>query len=309
MTAPDAVLVGGGAIGLASAWRAARAGLAVTVVDPSPGRGASWVAAGMLAPVTEAHFGEERPDPALVAGGRPLAGLRRRPRGGRGLRIGYRRCGTVVVAADPSDRAVVDELLAFQPRLGLAAERLSASQCRRPGAGPGPGGARRGRRPRRPPGRQPPAAGGPARRLPGRRGDLVAGRGRRLELGAGGPGHRRGPGRRPAPRAGAVVVAAGRSGRPGRRARRRPAPGPPGQGPRAAPRGPARPRSSTAPSGAWSTAAPCYLVPRPDGSLVIGATAEERGFDRPCRPGRSTPSSTTPGRWSRASTSSSWWSA
>jgi len=54
----DAVVVGGGVIGLGIAWRAARAGLAVTVVDETPGRGASWAAAGMLAPVTEVHYGE-----------------------------------------------------------------------------------------------------------------------------------------------------------------------------------------------------------------------------------------------------------
>src|SRR5690606_6633309 len=52
---PDVVVVGGGAIGLASAWRLAQRGLAVTIVDPAPGGGASAVAAGMLAPVTEAR--------------------------------------------------------------------------------------------------------------------------------------------------------------------------------------------------------------------------------------------------------------
>ena len=48
----DAVVVGGGVIGLGIAWRAALAGMTVTVVDEAPGRGASWAAAGMLAPVT-----------------------------------------------------------------------------------------------------------------------------------------------------------------------------------------------------------------------------------------------------------------
>ena len=51
-------MVGGGVIGLGIAWRAAQAGLSVTVVDQTPGRGASWAAAGMLAPVTEVHYGE-----------------------------------------------------------------------------------------------------------------------------------------------------------------------------------------------------------------------------------------------------------
>ncbi|MCL4415036.1 MAG: FAD-dependent oxidoreductase, partial [Actinobacteria bacterium] len=64
------VVIGGGAIGLASAWKASRAGMSVALVDPAPGRGASWMAAGMLAPVTEAHYGEE----ALLALGLAAAG-------------------------------------------------------------------------------------------------------------------------------------------------------------------------------------------------------------------------------------------
>ena len=55
----DVVVVGGGVIGLAIAWRAALRGLAVTVLDPRTGMGASHHGAGMLAPVTEVHYGEE----------------------------------------------------------------------------------------------------------------------------------------------------------------------------------------------------------------------------------------------------------
>jgi glycine/D-amino acid oxidase-like deaminating enzyme len=56
----DVVVAGGGLIGLAVAWRCAQRGLSVTVVDEAPGAGASYAAAGMLAPVTEAAYGEER---------------------------------------------------------------------------------------------------------------------------------------------------------------------------------------------------------------------------------------------------------
>ncbi|RQM32703.1 glycine oxidase ThiO [Rhodococcus ruber] len=52
-------VVGGGVIGLSIAWRTARAGWTVTVHDPSPGAGASWVAGGMLAPLSEGWPGEE----------------------------------------------------------------------------------------------------------------------------------------------------------------------------------------------------------------------------------------------------------
>src|SRR5690606_7492169 len=56
----DAVIVGGGVIGLACAWRAAQRGLRVRVLErDAVGSGASGVAAGMLAPVGEATWGEE----------------------------------------------------------------------------------------------------------------------------------------------------------------------------------------------------------------------------------------------------------
>src|SRR5512132_4109499 len=56
----DAIIVGGGVIGLACAWRAARAGARVCVLERDhPAAGATGVAAGMLAPVGEASWGEE----------------------------------------------------------------------------------------------------------------------------------------------------------------------------------------------------------------------------------------------------------
>ena len=127
----DVVVVGGGVIGLGVAWRARLAGLSVTLVDPAPGAGASWAAAGMLAPVTEVHDGEE----ALLA--LNLASAARYPsfvaelEDATGLDVGYRRCGTLAVAADADDRAVLDDLHAFQSRLGLVSERLLAGECRK----------------------------------------------------------------------------------------------------------------------------------------------------------------------------------
>ncbi|WP_245956047.1 FAD-dependent oxidoreductase [Nonomuraea fuscirosea] len=67
------VIVGGGVVGLSVAWRLARAGRQVTVVDPAPGRGASYAAAGMLAPVSEVTYTEA---PLLRLG---VASLRRWP--------------------------------------------------------------------------------------------------------------------------------------------------------------------------------------------------------------------------------------
>ncbi|MFR9750622.1 glycine oxidase ThiO [Nocardia sp. 004] len=53
-------VVGGGVIGLAVAWRAAVDGWSVTLLDPAVATGASWVAGGMLAPLSEGWPGEER---------------------------------------------------------------------------------------------------------------------------------------------------------------------------------------------------------------------------------------------------------
>ncbi len=135
---PDAVVVGGGVIGLGIAWRAALAGMTVTVVDEAPGRGASWAAAGMLAPVTEVHYGER---PLL---GLNLAAAARWPtfaaevEEASGLPVGYRPGGTLAVASDADDNAALEDLYQFQLRCGLEVERLRSRECRQlePGLAP-----------------------------------------------------------------------------------------------------------------------------------------------------------------------------
>ncbi|MEU3855920.1 glycine oxidase ThiO [Streptomyces sp. NPDC028722] len=127
----DVLVIGGGIIGLVTAWRAAQRGLATAVVDPEPGGGAARVAAGMLAAVTELHYGEE----TLLA--LNLESARRYPEFVAELTEltghdpGYRRCGTLAVALDADDRAHLRDLHALQQRSGLASEWLSGRECRR----------------------------------------------------------------------------------------------------------------------------------------------------------------------------------
>jgi glycine oxidase len=127
----DVLVVGGGIIGLVTAWRAAQRGMSTTLVDPEPGGGAARVAAGMLAAVTELHYGEE----ALL--GLNLASAARYPdftaelEECSGQEIGYRSCGTLAVALDADDRADLRELHALQRRSGLDSHWLTGRECRR----------------------------------------------------------------------------------------------------------------------------------------------------------------------------------
>ena len=136
--AGDVVVVGGGVIGLGIAWRAAQAGMGVTVVDPSPGRGASWAAAGMLAPVTEVHYGEQALLRLNLAAAERWPGFAAELEEAAGTQVGYRRCGTLTVARDTDDNAAIEDLYRFQLGCGLEVERLRSRDCRRlePGLAP-----------------------------------------------------------------------------------------------------------------------------------------------------------------------------
>ncbi|MHB1785663.1 MAG: FAD-dependent oxidoreductase, partial [Acidimicrobiales bacterium] len=126
----DVAVLGGGVIGLATAWRAAQAGLTTCVIDPAPGSGASGVAAGMLAPVTEAHFGEEALLALNLASADMYPAFVAELEADAGLQVGYRTCGTLAVAADADDWAVLERLARYQAELGLPVTSLSAREAR-----------------------------------------------------------------------------------------------------------------------------------------------------------------------------------
>ncbi len=136
----DLTVVGGGVIGLAIAWRAAQRGLRANVLERSePGAGTSHVAAGMLAPVSEADPSEQ---PLLRLG---LASARLYPEfvqeleAASGRDAGYLPCGTLMAARDRDEAEALDRMLALRTRLELPARRLLASEARRaePALAPG----------------------------------------------------------------------------------------------------------------------------------------------------------------------------
>ena len=127
----DVVVAGGGVIGTAIAWQAAAAGLDVILVDPGHGDAASLVAAGMLAPVSEALFGEGALLRLNLLAVRRFGSFAAELESATGQQIGLRREGTLAVAYDPGDYAALIRLTAFRRSAGLDAEELDSRACRR----------------------------------------------------------------------------------------------------------------------------------------------------------------------------------
>lgn len=123
-------MLGGGIIGLSIAWRLSGAGASVAVLDDAPASGATRAAAGMLAPVTEAHYGEEDLAALNLASASCWPGFAEELEAVSGQPCGYLDTGTLSVALDPSDMAVLEELGSFQHSLGLVSERLAGSATR-----------------------------------------------------------------------------------------------------------------------------------------------------------------------------------
>ncbi|HEY2536419.1 MAG TPA: glycine oxidase ThiO [Solirubrobacteraceae bacterium] len=130
---PDVGIVGGGIVGLACAWRARQRGLSVTLFERDRlGQATSHVAAGMLAPVSEVEYG--------TAGKHVLElGLRSAElwpefaaelQALTGIDVGLLRTGTLALARDEDEARELERRLAFRRSLGLRAERLRASVAR-----------------------------------------------------------------------------------------------------------------------------------------------------------------------------------
>jgi glycine oxidase len=126
----DVVIIGGGVIGLSVAWRSAQRGLRVVVADPEPGQGATHAAAGMLTPIAEAAYAERE---IFQLGSESL---RRYPEFVReltavsGLPTGFRQRGTLQVACDNDDLALLAETRQLQESFGVRVQQLTARECR-----------------------------------------------------------------------------------------------------------------------------------------------------------------------------------
>jgi glycine oxidase len=103
------LVVGAGIIGLTSAFRLALAGHEVTLFDPTPARGATWAAAGMLAPSAEISPGEEsnyEMQKGAVSAWRQMAADLLVVTGST---LEIHDTGTLIVGWDASDRRLIDQ--------------------------------------------------------------------------------------------------------------------------------------------------------------------------------------------------------
>ncbi|HVE76897.1 MAG TPA: glycine oxidase ThiO [Actinomycetota bacterium] len=127
----DVVIVGGGVIGLSIARRAAQEGLGVLVLEKGePGDGASGVAAGMLAPVTEASFGEEELLQLTLESARMYPEFTRELSQSTGMNLESGSPGTLFVALDRDQLENLRRLFDFQTSLGLEVEWIDVEQAR-----------------------------------------------------------------------------------------------------------------------------------------------------------------------------------
>lgn len=123
----DVLVVGGGIVGLALAWRARERGMSVALLEGDKlGRAASHVAAGMLAPVSEVEFGAAARR-SLALGLRAAAAwpafaaeLSR----AAGAPVSLRTAGTLLVARDDDEARELDRQLELRRSLELPVRRL-----------------------------------------------------------------------------------------------------------------------------------------------------------------------------------------
>nr|WP_240393982.1 glycine oxidase ThiO [Corynebacterium lactis] len=133
------VVAGAGIIGLATAWRLLRRGFDVTVLDAAPVSGATFAAAGMLAPVSEVVWDQPTLYPLMVESGRMYREFALAIEQEAGSGVGYIENSTFVCAGDSADRQTLGELVELQHAMGMSVERITASAARRaePALGPG----------------------------------------------------------------------------------------------------------------------------------------------------------------------------
>lgn len=127
----EIVVIGGGVVGLAVAWRLRQGGAAVSVLERGePGRSASWAAAGLL----QSAPGVAWDHPSLLALTRPAlegyAEFARELTHVSGVPLGLGDRGVLLVSLSERDDEFLDRHEALRRSLGIETRRLTPEQAR-----------------------------------------------------------------------------------------------------------------------------------------------------------------------------------
>lgn len=120
-------VVGGGVIGLSTAWRLAQSGWQVTVYDRGPiGQEASWAAAGMLSPGGEIE--SSSPLAELATASRDLyPEFVRQLEGDSAVSVEYQECGGLDLAYSAEELSALEQRAASQVALGIGSKPVTPS--------------------------------------------------------------------------------------------------------------------------------------------------------------------------------------
>jgi len=135
---PDTIVIGGGVIGCSIAWRLARAGVRVLVLERAiPGAEASSAAAGILGAQEESHGPGPLTDLFLASRAR-FPAVAAELRDETGLDIGHRETGLIAACFDEAEAEVLEGRYAWQRDAGLRVAWLRGGDLRdaEPGLGP-----------------------------------------------------------------------------------------------------------------------------------------------------------------------------
>ncbi|MDJ0338609.1 glycine oxidase ThiO [Cryobacterium sp. PH31-O1] len=127
--AVDVAVIGGGIIGLGIAWAVAQSGRTVVVIDPDPAGGATYAAAGMLAAVSELHYQEEELLELMLASSALYPAFIESLQTASDP-TGYQRTRTINVGAEAADRQALADLRGVQLANGLGVEPLTVREAR-----------------------------------------------------------------------------------------------------------------------------------------------------------------------------------
>lgn len=134
ITEADLAVIGGGIIGLGIAWGIACSGRSVVVIDPNPADGATYAAAGMLAPVSEMHYQEEELLELMLASSSLypafIESLDAEKASVDISPTGYQTTRTISVGVDAADRRALADLQGVQRGIGLAIHTLTIREAR-----------------------------------------------------------------------------------------------------------------------------------------------------------------------------------